>query len=299
MMKNYPDWRFNFSDDWQEKKAEEIFEEVSEKNHTELEVLTIIQGKGTIFRKESGIDISFTDESKSNYKKVSEGNFIIHLRSFQGGLEMANSEGIVSPAYTILKNKVSIDGKFFKFYFRSYKFIFDKLSKVVEGIRDGKQINYNQFQFVKLSLPNLDEQKKISDYLTHFDKALTSQEKKVTNWREVKKGMLQKIFSCEFRFKDDKGNDYPDWQEKKLGDLISIPISNGVFCNPKKKGTGKKIINVINLYNDFVIDEDSLELLNIDEKEFKANQVHQGDLFFTRSSLKLEGIAHCNIYFLW
>ncbi|MBN2424725.1 MAG: restriction endonuclease subunit S [Calditrichaceae bacterium] len=85
------------------------------------------------------------------------------------------------------------------------------------------------------------------------------------------------------------------WSSTELKDVIVNGISNGVFNDPKKVGAGYKLINVIDLYSEPYIDIDSCKLLDIHENEFKRNQVLQGDIFFTRSSLKLEGIAHCNI----
>ena len=107
---------------------------------------------------------------------------------------MANSCGIVSPAYTILRNKIPIAKNFYKAYFRSYNFIFGKLAKFVEGIRDGRQINFNQLKSVKIPFPSLNEQKKIAEYFTHLDNSIAAQETKLKSWRELKKGLLQKLF---------------------------------------------------------------------------------------------------------
>ena len=297
-MKNYPDWRFNFSDDWQEKKLSENFvvrmcKRIYKEEATEFGEIPFYK-IGTLGKKaDSYISKQLYETYRKKYHFPDVEDTLISCSGTVGNCVIYDGKPAYFQDSNIVWLESNTDTKFDK------KFLYLYLSQLNWNELSSTTIKriYSDDLLQKiLSYPCIEEQKKISDYLTHFDKALTAQEKKVTNWREVKKGMLQKIFSREFRFKDDNGNNYPDWQEKKLGDLISIPISNGVFCNPKKKGTGKKIINVINLYNDFVIDEDSLELLNIDEKEFKANQVHQGDLFFTRSSLKLEGIAHCNIY---
>jgi type I restriction enzyme S subunit len=82
----------------------------------------------------------------------------------------------------------------------------------------------------------------------------------------------------------------------RLKDLCLTKISNGAFNDPQKVGTGYRLINVKDLYNEPTIDENNLGLLELDEKEFRRYSVETGDLFFTRSSLKAEGIAQCNIY---
>lgn len=87
-----------------------------------------------------------------------------------------------------------------------------------------------------------------------------------------------------------------DWDVIPLIDLSKSGITNGVFNDPKKVGSGYRLINVVNLYSEPVIKINDLKRLDINGKEFSKFKVEKGDIFFTRSSLKLEGIAHCNIY---
>lgn len=85
------------------------------------------------------------------------------------------------------------------------------------------------------------------------------------------------------------------WEEKKLFSLSENGFSNGAFNDPKKVGSGYKIINVKDMYIDGVINTDTLTRVALDEKEFLKNRVEYGDIFFTRSSLVKEGIAYSNI----
>jgi type I restriction enzyme, S subunit len=86
------------------------------------------------------------------------------------------------------------------------------------------------------------------------------------------------------------------WEESKLKELCSLGLSNGVFNDPKKVGTGYKLVNVLDMYLDTTINEDRLSLLELSVSEFEKNQVECGDIFFTRSSLVKSGIAVSNIY---
>ncbi len=96
-MANTPNIRFKgFHDEWEQRKFGEVFEEYSEKNHLELSPLTIIQGVGTILREYSNRNLQYDKSSLSGYKMVRRNDFIVHLRSFEGGLEKANSDGIIS-----------------------------------------------------------------------------------------------------------------------------------------------------------------------------------------------------------
>ena len=76
---------------------DELFTEIIEKNHTDYPVLSILQGSGTVLRDNSDRRISYDKNNLNNYKLLERGDFIIHLRSFEGGLECSNHVGIVSP----------------------------------------------------------------------------------------------------------------------------------------------------------------------------------------------------------
>lgn len=220
---NIPKLRFKeFTDEWNFLPAEKLFSNINEKNFPNENVLTIIQGKGTVLREQSGRDIIFDENRKNTYKKVQHNDFIIHLRSFEAGLEIANSNGIVSPAYTILRNKIPIASMFYRNYFRSNRFINQILRKAVEGIRDGKQISYSQFKKLPIVYTTFNEQEKIANFLTTVDKKITNLESIITSLENQKKGLLQQIFSQKLRFKDKNGNNYPNWEKKKLGDIGDI-----------------------------------------------------------------------------
>ena len=118
---------------------------VSNRNHnSNLPILAITQEQGAIPRHLIDYNISVTDKSVETYKVVDEGDFVISLRSFQGGIEYSNYRGICSPAYIVLKPIAEIDRAFFKYYFKTPKYI-KQLTKNLEGIRDGKMISLQIF----------------------------------------------------------------------------------------------------------------------------------------------------------
>lgn len=86
------------------------------------------------------------------------------------------------------------------------------------------------------------------------------------------------------------------WDKKNLLELSDGGFTNGVFNDPSKVGRGYKLVNVLDMYIESTIDEDRLSLVDIPEAEFNKNKVETGDIFFTRSSLVKEGIAHSNTY---
>ena len=163
---------------WEQRKLGDIFEEYSEKDHAELPALTIIQGGGTIRRDESDRALQYDKKSLSNYKKVDVGDFIVHLRSFEGGLEMATNTGIVSPAYHIFHGE-KVDSRFYYSYFRSKQFINTDLKPHVYGIRDGRSIDIEGMKTIEIPWTILDEQKAIGNCIDTLDRLITLHQRKL------------------------------------------------------------------------------------------------------------------------
>ncbi len=178
-------------------RAEELFKNIADKNHPAETVLTIVQGKGTLPRENAGRNIHYDNASLSNYKKVEKGDYIIHLRSFEGGLEMANEDGIVSPAYTILRCKKPHSSLFYEAYFHTDEFINHVLSKSVEGIRDGRQISYDAFKWLGLPYCSLPEQEKISNLFSALNRRIEKQQQLVDALKKYKRGLLFQEFELQ------------------------------------------------------------------------------------------------------
>lgn len=189
-----PEIRFkSFTDPWEQRKLGEVFEEYSEKNHAELPPLTIIQGGGTIRRDESERALQYDKSSLSNYKMVNKDDFIVHLRSFEGGLEKASSQGIISPAYHTFHGE-DVDSRFYYAYFRSKNFINKDLKPHVYGIRDGRSIDIEGMKTIRIPWASYPEQKSIGDFLTHLDTLITLHQRKLEKLQNIKKSCLEKMF---------------------------------------------------------------------------------------------------------
>lgn len=179
---------------WKEYAIKDLFSNIIDKNHPTEDVLTIIQGVGTVPRNSVERRISYDTAYLSTYKKVKQNDFILHLRSFEGGLEIANQDGLVSPAYTILRSKEHLIPSFFYAYFRSYEFISRKLRTTVEGIRDGKSINMDAFWNIKIPYPSLSEQELLSRGLSLTDKMMNAAAQKLSCMQALKRKLLADLF---------------------------------------------------------------------------------------------------------
>ncbi|MBP8598958.1 MAG: restriction endonuclease subunit S [Selenomonas sp.] len=192
----FPELRFpGFSDEWEQHNAGKIFISITDKNHPELPVLSASQELGMIKRDDSGINIQHEVKSESTYKHVMPGQFVIHLRSFQGGFAHSNVEGITSPAYTVIdfNKKEQHNDLFWKYIFMRQEFI-DSLVKVTYGIRDGRSISYKDFCTLLVYYPNCAEQQQIGSFFQRFDKLITLHQRKLVHLQRQKKALLQQMF---------------------------------------------------------------------------------------------------------
>lgn len=190
-----------FDRKWNYVKANEIFKSIVDKSHDgKLEVLSSTQDKGIVPRSQVDIDIKYNENSLSTYKKVCEGDFVISLRSFQGGIEYSNYAGIVSPAYTVLRAIVKIDAGYYKQFFKSSNYI-KRLNVAVYGIRDGKQISYDDFGQIKIPVPPIEEQREVAKVLSTADHEIGLLQKSIEAEKQKKKALMQLLLTGKVRVK--------------------------------------------------------------------------------------------------
>lgn len=261
--------------DWEQRKLGDVFKEYSEKNHTELPALTIIQGGGTVKREDSDRNLMYDKSNLSNYKMVRKDDFIVHLRSFEGGLEKASSDGIISPAYHTFHSDVA-DSRFYYPYFRSHEFIKHKLVPHVYGIRDGRSIDIDGMKTIEIPYTSTEEQQKIGDYLESIDHHITLHQRKCEETKILKKYMLQKMFPQngqkvpEIRFKGFTD----DWEQRKLPEFVSF--FNGLTYTPDDvEETGTLVLRSSNVKNGEIVDADNVY---VNDKVVTSENVHEGDI---------------------
>ena len=169
--------------------------------------------------------------------------------------------------------------------FMSYLLQSWKPRKQIMTIAQGSKVlslSTKRLSNIGLDIPHPKEQTKIAEFLSEVDKKIELLTKKKQGLENYKKGIMQKIFNQEIRFKDDNGNDYPDWEEKKLGDIGET--YNGLTGKTKINfGEGNPYIQYKQVFNNLSIDEKQYGFVKIEINE-KQNQVQYGDILFTTSS---------------
>lgn len=285
-----PEVRFpGFSEGWEEFRADEIFYPVSDKNHPNLPVLSATQEKGMIYRDEIGIDIKYDEKSTKNYKRVIPGQFVIHLRSFQGGFAFSNIEGITSPAYTVLdfKNKEMHHSLFWRDVLTSNNFI-KRLETVTYGIRDGRSISFNDFSMLKFRVPSYSEQLRIGTFFKRLDELIALHQQKINTLIQTKQGFLQKMFPKagqsvpEIRFPGFTG----EWEQRKFKDFISKAGKKNTIGENYPAYSVSNKLGLVRQTEQFdgsrleALDKTSYKLVNPSEFAYNPARINVGSIAF-------------------
>jgi type I restriction enzyme S subunit len=191
-----PKIRFKgFKGEWKKVKADSIFKTFNEKNRPDLPVLSATQDRGMVTRESIGYNIFHDTSNEATYKHILPEQFVIHLRSFQGGFAHSEIEGIASPAYTIIdfKNKDLYHDYYWRYVFMSKEFI-KRLELITYGIRDGRSISYDEFKEMSFLVPSKEEQIKIASYLKNLDRQISLQSQRLEKLKQIKSACLDKMF---------------------------------------------------------------------------------------------------------
>ena len=185
-----------FSDvDGEVVKFRDILEISTQRNDgkADYRILSASQEFGMIERDSLDIDIKAEAKSVKMYKRVHPGDYVLHLRSFQGGLAFAEVEGICSPAYTILRPNKRLEYGYLKEYFNSSKFI-KSLVLVTYGIRDGRSINVEEFLDMNISIHHKNKQAEIVKSLSMLSDKLNVEASILIRYEQQRAYLLSNLF---------------------------------------------------------------------------------------------------------
>ncbi|GEO63460.1 restriction endonuclease subunit S [Companilactobacillus nantensis] len=292
MDKRVPEVRFKgFTDDWEQQKSNKIFKPLSKKGFEKLPVLSVTQDDGVIKRSDLNMDIKYTTASLHNYKLIEPHNFVISLRSFQGGFELSDITGVVSPAYTIFsfKENNNQDELFWKYKFKTHNFI-QSLKTITFGIRDGKSISFSEFKSLPLVFPNnKKEQKEIGKSFIILEKMIMLEREKLNLYESLKKYMLQNLFPT---IEERKSNliftsSNTTWKQYYLFDVIN-KIIDFRGLTPKKLGLdwskdGILALSALNVKNNYIDKDINIHYGNelLYSKWMKDTHLHKGQVLMT------------------
>lgn len=189
-------WIGEIPEHWEVRKMKYTFKERSEKNHPTEPVLCATQSQGVIPQSMYENRVVVVNKGFENLKFVKKGDFVISLRSFQGGIEYAHYQGIISAAYTILFPVDALCGDYARVLLKSHNFI-QLLKTCVTGIREGQNINYEVLKNKFVPIPPVDEQQEIVEYIdyktTQIDKMIVELTYKVEYLKQYKQRLIADV----------------------------------------------------------------------------------------------------------
>ena len=229
MTNKVPNIRFKgFTDDWEQRKLGDVFDERSERASGNEELLSVTISNGVI-RQIDSEKRNIASEDKSNYKVVKKGDVPYNsMRMWQGAVGTSDYDGIVSPAYTVLIPKNNCNGKFFMELFKKQPTL-ENFKRWSQGLTsDTWNLKYPVLSTIPFMVPSVKEQEKIAEYFKSLDNLITLHQRKCEQTKELKKFMLQKMFpkkgekNPEIRFPGFTD----DWEQRKV-DEVTTSYSGG------------------------------------------------------------------------
>ena len=173
----------------------QLFDVINERNK-QMEysnILSASQEKGMVNRDDLNLDIQFERSNINTYKIVKKGDYVIHLRSFQGGFAFSDKLGVCSPAYTILRPNSLLEYGYLSNYFTSQRFI-KSLVLVTYGIRDGRSINVEELLRMKITIPPKKHQQYIVKVIGTFERKIENEEAYAAQLSIQKQYLLRQMF---------------------------------------------------------------------------------------------------------
>jgi len=267
---------------WETRSGDQLFDSISNRASVDgLPVLAVTQEHGAVPRDEIDYHVSVSSKSIENYKEVCPGDFIISLRSFQGGIEYSSYHGICSPAYVILRQSFDGSSDFYRHYFKSERFI-RQLTRNLEGLRDGKMISYRQFSEQDLLFPASRERQRIADCLGSLDDLITAEGRKLDVLRYHKTGLMQQLFPREGetqpRLRFPEFQDTAPWEPKTIDSVATLKNGYAFKSSTYVENGDFRIVTIGNVQEGRLDLESTRSIASLPEDIQDHQKLNPGDI---------------------
>ena len=272
-----PKIRFKgFTDDWEQRKLGDVFDERSERASGNEELLSVTISNGVI-RQIDSEKRNIASEDKSNYKVVKKGDVPYNsMRMWQGAVGTSDYDGIVSPAYTVLIPKNNCNGKFFMELFKKQPTleIFKRWSQGLTS--DTWNLKYPVLSTIPFMVPSVKEQEKIAEYFKSLDNLITLHQRKLfeakNNPKNGSKNFFRKIYQKLYKF-DFNFKTY-DWEQRKFPEFVEF--YNGLTYSPDDvRASGTLVLRSSNVKNGEIVDADNVY---VEPDKATSENVKEGDI---------------------
>ena len=256
--KRVPELRFKgFTDDWEQRKLGEIFNERKEKSENSNEQLLSVTINDGVVKSDTLDRKSNASKDKSNYKIVNPDDIAYNsMRMWQGSLGVSSYYGIVSPAYTVIsvRNVGKDNPYFYKYSFKRSRSL-NVFRKHSQGLTpDTWNLKYPLFKQIKYQAPSLIEQEKIGQLFQSLDKTITLHEEQHRQLEQLKKALLQKMFADETGYPALRFKGFTEkWEQRKLGETVVNIVAGGDINKAELLSKGKYPVYANALTNNGIV----------------------------------------------
>lgn len=299
------EWLGDVPEHWEISRSRRVFTQRKELARKDDQQLSATQAYGVIpqadYEERIGRSVVKISMHLEKRKHVEPDDFVISMRSFQGGLERAWARGAIRSSYTVLEPAIKVAPSYFAYLFKCPQYI-GALQATGNFIRDGQDLTYQNYILVDLPLPPLPEQERIGAFLdektAEIDRLIAKKQRQIELLDEQKVILINRAVTRGLHPHtelQDSGIPWigpipKGWKVVALRRLLSEPLTNGLFKTKQFFGEGTRLVNVGDVYaQDNIINPSGLERVKANSREKASYQVLKGDIFFVRSSLKLEG----------
>lgn len=262
---------------WQAHKMKHLFSERSEKGYPNEPLLVASQNMGVVPKNVYGNRTVEAQKDLHLLKLVRVGDFVISLRSFQGGLEYAYYQGIISPAYTILIPHEPMSGSYFRYLAKSKPFI-GLLTLCVTGIREGQNIDYAKLKNHLLPVPPREEQDQIVRFLdwkvSSINKLINIKHKEISELNESLNTKLRDVLLS-----------VPNVKEVPLKRICSVPMTDGPHETPTFVDSGIPFVSAEASHDGRIHLDECRGFITREQHEVYCQKVrpHKNDIFIVKS----------------
>lgn len=274
-----PKLRFKeFSGDWEEKRLGDIakikggYAFDSKKFIKEKSEFQVIK-MGNVYQNELILERnpSYIQEVTNNELEymLKKNDIIITLTGTIGKKDYGYSYRIkdnskkllLNQRLALIKNNKNCNPVFLEYIIKNNRFLYQFFSSSTGGTGNQSNVSIKSVEKFKVNIPSLPEQTKIADFLSTVDEKIQNQQDKITHLENIKKGFMQKIFSRKIRFKDVNGNEFPEWEEKKLGEISKVTTGNSNVDDNIVNGKYRffdRGLDSINYLNEYFLDAEAI-----------------------------------------
>lgn len=301
--KRVPELRFKgFSGDWEQRKLGEFFSQTSNyinPNDEGLDLWSLTVERG-LTPKTDRYNRTFLVKKDNQFKRVDNGEFLYNPMNMTLGAVDQNKTGksvAVSGYYTTMVLSSGLGTDFFRVMLRSPQLIHKYKQFATGSLIERQRVQFPTFSIISVIVPKANEQNIISKLFCKLDSVIALHERKIELLKSLKTAYLQQLFVK-------NGQNIPqlrftgfsdDWEQRKLGEIVKIKITNGLMNKPGRNKLNALDINVVNMYTPDFVHINELDYFDATISELRKCNVEIGDIFVTRSSLKAEGIAESNV----